>query len=275
MRLVWLHVNGSLLHKPEWCSREMRYLIYLLSIGSSFAQNTRLGPDYDEGEFKNPSDFWITLCIALIHFIAPALISSKTGEFYWKWWFVFFGGFAFSVAFLPKSTSYFLLVYVVITIYGLSQTHKNGDHTSGQQDRNVDDRKFQGQLAEVNKAVVRESFEQSQSSLGDTSASTPLTQKKNPTKPKSTILKRVNDEVADVAKRDLGLWFECYKATKNLSKRNDLYLSIRVKYLIKEVEKIGLKFSSYVAQDLIDNLPHMSSDEISVAIKASRPQSLP
>ena len=250
----------------------MKYWMYLLSIGSSFAQNTRLDPDYDEGGFRNPSDFWIALCIALIHFIAPALISSKTGEFYWKWWFVFFGGFAFSAAFLPRSSTYFLLVYVVITIYGLNQTQKNDDDISFKQDRSVDVGKTQDHLPEVNKAIVRESFEQSRSSIDVTSTPTPITQKINRSKPKSTILKRVNDEVADVAKRDLGLWFECYKATKNLSKRNDLYLSIRVKYLIKEVEKVGLKFSSYVDQDLIDNVPHMSSDEISFAIKASQPQ---
>ena len=247
----------------------MKYLILLLSISSSFAQNTRLDLDYDEGGFKNPADFWITLCISLIHFIAPAIISSKTGEFYWKWWFVFFGGFAFSVVFLPKSTTYFLLVYVAITIYGLSKTHKNVDHISMQQDSNVDDKTFQGQLLEVNKTLVDKSFEQSQLNLDVTSVQTQITQKINYLKPKSTILKRVNDEVSDTAKRDLGLWFECYKATKSLSKRNDLYLSIRVKYLIKEVEKIGLNFSSFVDQDLIDNLPHMSPNEIWTSIKAS------
>ncbi len=100
----------------------MRYLIILLCIGSSFAQNTRLDPEFGEYGFRNPSDFWIALSATLIHFLAPALISSKTGGFYWKWWFVFFGSTVFVFAFLPKSTSNYtliLLLNVGISIYGL------------------------------------------------------------------------------------------------------------------------------------------------------------
>jgi hypothetical protein len=103
----------------------MRYLIYLFSIGSSFAQNARLDPEYGEVGFRNPSDFWIILFSTLIHFLAPALISSRTGGFYWKWWFVFFGATVFVFAFLPKSTSNYTLILlfnVGITIYGLSRS---------------------------------------------------------------------------------------------------------------------------------------------------------
>ena len=83
---------------------------------------------------------------------------------------------------------------------------------------------------------------------------------------KSSISKRVTDEIADLSKRDPGLWFECYQETKNLSNRNILYARIREQYLIKKLKNAGYQTNTLVDNHLIDGLPFMSSYEIDEAI---------
>jgi len=51
-------------------------------------------PDYDEGSFKDPTDFWLVLTLALVIFIGPYLISKEHfGDegrlIYWKWLMIF------------------------------------------------------------------------------------------------------------------------------------------------------------------------------------------
>ena len=87
---------------------------------------------------------------------------------------------------------------------------------------------------------------------------------------RGSITKRVADEIADLSKRDPGLWFECYQETKNLNNRNILYARIREQYLFKKLKDAEHQSNSFLDKNLIDGLPFMSSYEIDQAIFSLR-----
>ncbi len=81
------------------------------------------------------------------------------------------------------------------------------------------------------------------------------------------IQDRVDDEIKDLAKRDPGLWFECYQETKSISKRSQLYQTIRKEYLTKKmIDSLPLIAPSNLYTE-IDKIPHMSSYQIEGEIK--------
>ena len=86
------------------------------------------------------------------------------------------------------------------------------------------------------------------------------------TSSRNSVVKRVADEIADLSKRDPGLWFECYQETKNLSNRNILYSRIREQYLLKKLKNSGHPINTHLDNNLLDSLPFMSSYEIDEAI---------
>jgi hypothetical protein len=86
------------------------------------------------------------------------------------------------------------------------------------------------------------------------------------TSSRNSVVKRVADEIADLSKRDPGLWFGCYQETKNLSNRNILYSRIREQYLLKKLKNSGHPINTHLDNNLIDSLPFMSSYEIDEAI---------
>jgi len=78
---------------PKICQK-LRWLslVLMLNVEDAIAQmGMRMPPpDYDEGTFNNPTDFWLAFAIALVIFIGPTLISKDRFEsghqlIYWKW----------------------------------------------------------------------------------------------------------------------------------------------------------------------------------------------
>ena len=81
------------------------------------------------------------------------------------------------------------------------------------------------------------------------------------------LRKRISSEVEDSAKKDPGLWFECYQKTKNLTKRGQLYQVIREEYLMKKIVNLNLIFGTSSWDSAIDQIPHLSSYTIDEEIK--------
>jgi hypothetical protein len=81
------------------------------------------------------------------------------------------------------------------------------------------------------------------------------------------LRKRISSEVEGSAKKDPGLWFECYQKTKNLSKRGQLYQVIREEYLMKKIVNLKLIFGTSSWDSAIDQIPHLSSYTIDEEIQ--------
>lgn len=75
----------------------------------------------------------------------------------------------------------------------------------------------------------------------------------------NALRKRISAEVEDSAKRDPGLWFECYQETKNTSKRDQLYQVIREEYLMKKIVSLYPMLGTSSWDSEIDKIPHLSS----------------
>jgi len=80
-------------------------------------------PDYDEGTFKDPFDFWVVLILSVLMFVGPALIAkSETGDgagiTYWKWWFITATG-SFLMMSLSEIPLVVLITALIILSYGV------------------------------------------------------------------------------------------------------------------------------------------------------------
>lgn len=119
----------------------MRYLNLSVSAAlllplSAFGQlGARMPPvDYDEGAFRNPSDWWWSALIIVNFFIAPYLITRKgvdsDGGGYIKWFLTLFIAYLISLLLIPllvnKNDYMFwtIAIQLGITFYGFI-THEN------------------------------------------------------------------------------------------------------------------------------------------------------
>ncbi len=76
------------------------------------------------------------------------------------------------------------------------------------------------------------------------------------------INQRVAYEFSNKQLRDSGLWFECYKKTKNLDERNLIYKVIREKYLIKNFTQLSNYFTIQEFDESIKLIPNMNNNQI-------------
>ena len=81
--------------------------------------------DYDEGSFRNPSDWWLTFIWAIVLFVGPILVAKRkdgddAGIEYWKWWFITLVG-SFIILLFFKTPLASLLSSIAILIYAVNR----------------------------------------------------------------------------------------------------------------------------------------------------------
>ena len=79
--------------------------------------------DYDEGTFRNPTDFWVILCLCVVVFVGPGIIANKyrgdeSDITYWKY-FIFTLAASFAALLFSHSTQLSLFIGICVIGYGL------------------------------------------------------------------------------------------------------------------------------------------------------------
>ena len=79
--------------------------------------------DYDEGTFRNPTDFWVSLCLCVVVLVGPGIIANKyrgdeAGITYWKY-FIFSLAASFIALLFSQSTELSLFIGICVIGYGL------------------------------------------------------------------------------------------------------------------------------------------------------------
>ncbi len=80
-------------------------------------------PDYDSGTWRNASDGWMALVLALVQFGGPFIIARNAegdggGILYWKWWFITVLITVLMLSF-TKSLGVGLITAVAVIAYGI------------------------------------------------------------------------------------------------------------------------------------------------------------